>query len=902
MMYGRINPVSNYQDPNSNQQPVVRHRRSERHRQGAGSGYEAPAVQPARQVPPENEPVDEIKWQRRQPSNWPEENDSFSAAPVARGRRQNAAAPDEQMFMRRTPALNDAYDDEEDEERTFPWLKVIVGLLIAVLLFGVALHFIQDAGPLNPIKNAIDGLITVKAKEPGKVISFQAASSTSLVNQRLLLSLTTNQAVDGVRIEDADGNDIACTVNLVNGTNETNKIWNINAIFDSPYSGEVFAVIRQENNWIRTDQSVSLVIVEPTPLPMDTPFPTQAPAETLPPTQEPEESEEPAVFFVSEPEDSVPPESEGTGIPLFSEDSEPLSAAVTWAPTVEPLPTETPDDMLTEDPTDMPTEEPTPDPTAEPTEAPPMGPTPDPTVTPLPRLEANEGAGSLKTTDTVYRGKKSVSSFSRELGYTATHPDQYMHNAVGVTTFRGDNFRRNAAFGTADVQAESLSVAWQVPLGSLRTEDSGTLYGVGWTGQPAIVHWSKQVREGMNLFEDKKSKVLNEVIFAGQDGKIYFLDLKDGTPTRDEINVGYPMKGSVSVDCICRPLLAVGQGISKLANGKTGSIGTRLFNLVTGKEVYLLNGRKHDTQPKQYSSNGAFDGTSLFLYDERGVNAMIVAGENGLLYTVDLNMKFEYPNNDFPDRAVSIDIKPEITYLLTKSGSEKDAQTAVESSVAMYDKYIYMADAYGIIRCVDSDTMKTVWAVDGGDNIDACPALDMDGSNNLRLYVGNTAYNRLGAKNPVTIRSLNALTGDEIWRYEIKCDFDKNQLSGCKASPVIGQNAIGNLVIFTVNKVSGGGSKVIALDKNSGRAVWEYALADEAISSPVAVYDERGEAWIIQGDEGGNLTMLSGRTGEKRASINLGGAIQASPAVYKDRLVVGTCSKGNAAMFCIDIQ
>lgn len=879
--------MSNYQDPNLNQQSAVRHRRSERRRQGAGSSYEAPAVNSSRQLPSENEPVDEIKWQRRQPSNWPEENDSFSVSPTPRGRsRQSAPVPDQQMYMRRASALDDGY--EEDDERSFPWLKVIVGLLVIVLLFGVALHFIQDAGPLNPIKNAIDSLIQVK--ETGKVISFQAASSTASTNTRLLLSLTTNNSVDGVRIVDADGNDIVFTVNQVNGSNETNKIWNINAIFDEPFSGDVYAEIWHDNTWTRTDQKVSLVITSPTPIPEETPLPTQVPLST----------QIPAVFSTDEPvEENIPLLADDTSIP--TEAPETISAVVTWTPAAEPVPTDAPDEPVVEETTEVPTEEPMPDPTAVPTEAPPMGPSIAPTITPLPRLEAYEGAGSLKTTDTVYRGKKNVSSFNRELGYVAPHPDQYTHYAMGVTTFRGDNFRRNAAFGVANVQSESLSVEWQAPIGSIRTEDNGTVYGVGWTGQPAIIHWTLEVRPGMNLYEDKKDKVLNEVIFGAQDGKIYFLDLKDGTPTRDTINVGYPMKGSVSVDRIGRPLLAVGQGISKLANGKTGSIGTRLFSLVTGKEVYLLNGRKHDTQPKQYSSNGAFDGTALFLCDQQGVDAMIVAGENGLLYTVDLNTKFEYPNKNFPDRAVSVEIKPDITYLLTKSGSEKDAQTAVESSVAMYDKYIYMTDAYGIIRCVDSGTMKTVWAVDGGDNIDASPALDMDENGNISLYTGNTCFNRLGNKNPVTIRRLNALTGDEIWHYEIKCDFDKNQSSGCKASPVIGQNAISNLVIFTVNKVEGGGSKVIALDKNSGQVVWTHALADEAISSPVAVYDERGEAWIIQGDEGGNLTMLYGRTGDKRSSINLGGAIQGSPAVYKSYLVVGTCSKNNANMYCVKI-
>ena len=545
-MYGRIYPVSNYQDPNLNQQPAVRHRRSDRHRQESEKNYEAPAVNAARQLPPENEPTDEIKWQRRQPSSWPEENEGYSspAASGSRHRQQSAPVPDERMYMRRTPELDDAYDDE-DEERVFPWMKIIIGALIVVLLFGVALHFIQDAGPLNPIKNAIDGLVQVKAKEGGKVISFQAASSTAATNTRLLLSLTTNQSVDGVRIEDSDGNDIACTVNQVNGSNETNKIWNINAIFDAPFTGDVFAVIRQDDNWIRTDQKVSLLIAAPEPLPTETPLPTQVPIAT----------QIPAAFSSFDSSDPVK-----DSIPLYTEVPEALSAVVTWAPTTEPQPTEEPVEEWTEAPTELPTEEPTPDPTPDPTEAPPQGPTPAPTITPLPRLEASDAAGSLKSTDTVYRGKKSV-SFSRETGYVAPHPDQYTHYPLGVPTFRGDNFRRNAAYGTADVQTESMSVLWEVPLGSLRTEDNGTLYGVGWTGQPAIIHWTQQVREGMNLYEDKKSKVLNEVIFGAQDGKIYFLDLTDGSPTRDAINVGYPLQGSVSVDSWDRPLIGCATSI-----------------------------------------------------------------------------------------------------------------------------------------------------------------------------------------------------------------------------------------------------------------------------------------------------------------------------------------------------
>ena len=877
--------MSNYNDPSYGQQPPVRHRRSDRHQSGSVNKTveQVPATHARPIQDSASEAPQDIQWQRRQPTL--QEDTGARAYPP---RRQAAPRQQDDLYMRRQIPAEGEFDDEDADERRVPWLKILVALAAVGLLFAVALHFVKDAGPLNPVKNAIDSLVNAKQKAPGEVLSFQAVSNTATTGTRLVFNLTTNQSVDGVRIEDAEGNDIAGNATMVNSPGETNKIWNINAVFDVPYSGDVFAVIRQGEAWTRTDKSVPMIVTEPTPVPTETPLPTQVPLVTPAPTAE-------AVFVVEEPviTEEAP----------VQENS--ISAVITWAPTNAPLPTDAPTDAPTEVPTPQPTDAPTPDPTAVPTQAPTQPPTEAPTASPLPRLDAEAASGSLKTTDTVYQvsGKKAKSvSFSREESYIAPNPDAYSFYSAGVLTFRGDNFRRNAAYGTAKVNSEKLSILWQTPIGYLKTADNGTLYGVGWTGQPAIVKWTKEVREGMGmLYEEKRNtSTLREVIFGGQDGKIYFLDLTDGTPTRDPINVGFPLKGSVAVDSFCRPLLAVGQGISKLPN-KTGSIGLHIYSLVDGKEAYFLNGRKSDTQV-QYNTNGAFDGTALFLKDQRKMDALVVAGENGLLYTLDLNADFKYPNSQNPDQKLVMEIKPTTTTLRTKAANEKEANVGVESSVAMYDKYIYMADTYGVIRCVDSDTMLTVWAVDGGDNIDASIALDMDGDSGVSLYTGNTAYSRLGSKRDVTIRRMNALTGETLWTYEIKCDYDKNQLSGCKASPVIGQNSVSDLVFFTVNKVSGGGSKLLALEKSTGRLVWEHAMADEAISSPVAVYNANGDAWIIQGDMGGNLTMLSARTGSVRNTLNLGGAIEGSPAVYKNYLVVGTCSKDNANMYGIRIE
>ena len=889
--------MSNY-DPYSSdpQQPATRHRRSDRHSRGGA----APAAESVQPVSEEQEQGREIQWERRQPQSWPE--DSAEAPRQASAPRRVLSAREEGLYMRKTGRQDDGgddddYDDEyDDDARRFPWLKILGVLLAVAAVFFAALFFVKDAGPLNPLKEAVTGLIGGKAvKAPGEVLSFQAASNEGVTSSRMLFSVTTNQAVDGVRLEDADGEEIPCTAALKNGVNETNKVWNITAIFDAPYSGDVYAVIREGEAWKRTDKSVSLVVTSPTPA--ATGWTTVAPPFTPTPTPAPTPAPPEVPMAVVLPlETQADDGAEGTALPV-----------ITWAPTNPPPPTEEPTAEPTEEPTPEPTaeptEEPTPAPTALPTVTPTPTPTPDPTATPLPRLEAYAGSGSLKTTDAVYSGAKTT-TVSREAGYVAPHPDRYSYYvSAGVLTFRGDNFRRNAAYGTAEVEKQQLSLLWQVPLGSLRTEDNGTLYGVGWTGQPAIVKWTKEVREGMNLYEEKKTTAkLREVIFGAQDGKIYFLDLTDGSPTRDPINVGFPLKGSVSVDSFVRPLLAVGQGISKLANGKTGKIGLHIYNLVDGKEAYFLNGRQSSSQ-KQYSTNGAFDGSALFLNNNRDVDALIVAGENGLLYTLDLHSKFVYPSERLdPNAKLSMSIKPSVLYLYTKAAAEDKKLVSVESSVAMYDQYIYMADTYGVIRCVDSDTMKTVWAMDGGDNIDAAIALDMDSETSVSLYTGNTAFNRLGSKKDVTIRRMNALTGETLWTYDIKCDYDKNQLSGCKASPVIGQNSISDLVYFTVNKVSSGGSKLLALDKQTGRLVWEYAMKDDSISSPVAVYNEKGDAWIVQGDQGGNLTMLDARTGAVKSTVNLGGPIEASPAVYKEYLVVGTCGKTNACMYCLKIE
>ncbi|MBQ8536011.1 MAG: PQQ-binding-like beta-propeller repeat protein [Clostridia bacterium] len=490
----------------------------------------------------------------------------------------------------------------------------------------------------------------------------------------------------------------------------------------------------------------------------------------------------------------------------------------------------------------------------------------------------------LNLTTTAYENGKKVSNYERDEDETVQmlSPDSYSYWKGGVLTFRGGPFRQNSAFGTVDVQDEKMEVAWSVPVGSL-----DSYYGIGWGSQPAIVKWPKEVREMMNLVPEKLSvAALKEVIVAGQDGKVYFLDLADGEATRDPISVGFPLNSSVSIDPRGYPLMTVGQSVKKLKSG-SGDIGTYLFNLIDQSQMTLLNGTDKTTKN---STNGAFDGSSLI---DRSSDTMIVAGENGALYTMRLNSAFSLDT-------MSLTIDPETASYVSKAKKEKNNQVGVEGSVAMYGEYAYYADTYGILQCVNVNTLQPVWAVDVGDNTDATIALDFDEEGKLGLYTANTVL-RQGKKGVCTIRRLDALTGEEVWSYEVKCDYNKNELGGAMASPVIGQNSISNLVIFTLAKTEEGGM-VVALDKATGSVTWQQNMSNFSYSSPVAVYNENGDAWIIQGDSEGKMHLLDGQSGAVLSSLQLEGSITGSPAVYNDTLVVGTSGKEASNIYGIKIH
>ena len=87
--------------------------------------------------------------------------------------------------------------------------------------------------------------------------------------------------------------------------------------------------------------------------------------------------------------------------------------------------------------------------------------------------------------------------------------------------------------------------------------------------------------------------------------------------------------------------------------------------------------------------------------------------------------------------------------------------------------------------------------------------------------------------------------------------------------------------------------RVRALDRATGKEVWNFLAAGVVDCSPVIVGDR-----VIVGakDRNGSLYVLDLAKGTQRAKIELDGAIIGSPAVADGKLVIGT-EKGT--VYCL---
>ncbi len=475
-----------------------------------------------------------------------------------------------------------------------------------------------------------------------------------------------------------------------------------------------------------------------------------------------------------------------------------------------------------------------------------------------------------------------VDTYKRDKKISFGKPEEYFA-LFGVSAFRGDNYRTGATYGTADITARDITDIWSIETGSLAGVEGNTWTGSGWTGQPLVVKWDAETLAHMNVYSSV-SDGLVEVIYATLDGHIYFLDLKTGVYTRDPIDVGMAFKGSGTIDPRGYPLLYVGSG-DETADGER----PRMFviSLIDGTILYEYGNEDEFAIRKDNNEWCAFDSSPVL---DAETDTLIWPGENGVLYTIKLNTKYDKAAGTIsvnPDEAVKT------RYAAARSG-EDEYWLGYECSVNVIDHYAYLSENGGLFYCVDLNTMELVWVQDTKDDSNSTPVAEFDENKGVGyIYTAPSLHWTADNNNhgEISIYKLNALDGSIVWERSYECNTVSGVSGGVQASPLLGKKgtSLEGLIIYPIARTPDRNNGIlVALNTDTGEEVWRLSMNNYAWSSPVAVYSTDGTGYIIQCDSSGNVFLLNGASGEVIEIESVGALVEASPVVYENTIVVGT--------------
>ena len=302
--------------------------------------------------------------------------------------------------------------------------------------------------------------------------------------------------------------------------------------------------------------------------------------------------------------------------------------------------------------------------------------------------------------------------FSGEFGVPSAYTD-----VDGIVGFRGNNFRDDPTYGAVNTLTGSMEIAWTRQTGTMDSAGH-TWSGNGWTGQPLMMKWPREVKQHMNMYDSAKNKDdLVEVIYASMDGYIYFIDLETGEQTRDNMYLGYTFKGAGALDPRGYPIMYVGSGY----NSSEGTSRVFVINLLDCSVMYT------------FGNDDSFALRNLSFFDSSALvdaetDTLIYPGENGILYLMHLGTKY-----DASAGTLSIDPDNIIkwNYWGTRS-SDENFWLGMEDSCCIYKGYLFVCDNGGILWCLDLKTLRVVWAQDILDDSNGSPALSIE---NGHLYL-----------------------------------------------------------------------------------------------------------------------------------------------------------------------
>ena len=508
-------------------------------------------------------------------------------------------------------------------------------------------------------------------------------------------------------------------------------------------------------------------------------------------------------------------------------------------------------------------------------------PTPEPTPTPVGladfkphSVDGTEPERLISSTAIMVDGEI-VEEYESDYEINFDLPEKYTE-LEGVITFRGDNYRTGAAYGTAAVSEKKLTKLWTQSTSGLSDTDGTYWSGSGWTGQPLIVKWPEATRKNMSAMYDwaREKEDLVEVIYATLDGHVYFYELTTGEYTREPLNLGFNYKGAGALDPRGYPILYVGSGVDSI-NGKSR---VKVVNLIDNSVMFEFG------QNETFANRGwhMFDSSPLVSAD---TDQLIYPGENGILYIIHLNTKY---NEQTGELSVDPDNIVKWKYNGTRSGSQY--WLGVESSAAIINNYAFLADNGGNLMCLDLNTLKLVWVQDILDDTNCSPVVDVEDGHPY-IYISTSFHYgwRSYSTAEVPIFKIDAETGEIVWRTDYTCYTVQDLSGGVQGTIAVGKNKLSDMIFVPVARTPGASSgTLVALKKDTGEKVWEKETSMYSWSSPVDFYDSDGNGYLIYCNSGFNMFLIDGKTGEELDYMNLGGNIEASPAMYGNYAVIGT--------------
>lgn len=439
--------------------------------------------------------------------------------------------------------------------------------------------------------------------------------------------------------------------------------------------------------------------------------------------------------------------------------------------------------------------------------------------------------------------------------------DDRYEKANGVFAFR-KNLRRDASYGGRVKGTPSqVEIAWafETAYDTTHTKFGTWGGGSGWTGQPLYVNWTEEQQADFK----KSSRGLTadfgpeEIIVGSLCGKGYFINYQTGKASRQPLDLGNVVKGTVSLDPDFYNLY-VGQGVPR----NPGPFGCQVFDLLKHERTFFFG---PDT--KAWRGWNAFDSNA------------IVAG--GYLFWCGENSSFyKYERSQGTLRRVSV-----LRYRV------KGIAPGIESSLCVYRNYGYFSDNRGNVICVNLNTMKPVWYYDNHDDSDGTMVCREEGGVPY-LYTA-CEVDKQGDSGLCHFVKLNGLNGSRVWEQNIPCKRinlpGKTLDGGMYASPLMGSGDCSDMIFANIcrNGAAKSAGELVVFNTKDGKILYTVPYHQFAWSSPVGFLNEKDELFVFTGDASGIIRIIRGKTGEVVCQKVVGSNFESSPVVVGNTAVVG---------------